>query len=434
MTALITSNGTVVDVAPFTPVQVNTSGTPLLAASSVPLSMWGEGVPVVGGKVVSFDQVYRTQPWVRVMVSKIVRQVARLPLKVYRTGAGGSRERVREGPLVELLSSPTGPRGRHSAIDLKQWLLHDALVNGNSLVRKVRDDGPGGPPTRLIREPWAGVEWTRNGWGVTTDNGRRRLVDFADSIHVSWQDDERGLGVSPLAALGVTVRIEDAAQQQQAAIMQNGMRVPYVLSMDKEFIGIDPEERTQIIANLRADIDRLHTGPANSGRTFLAPPGVTPSAIGYSAVEAELIDQRRLTREEIAAVFDIPPPLVGILDHATYSNVSEMHRMLFTTVLGPWIRLLEESLMAQLVRGEAAFDGLYVEFELKDVLRGDPVAEAQALTMQVSNGQLTINEARAVMNRPAFDNPLCDEPLIPANNLAPIGAAPADAGELPAST
>lgn len=427
MTALVTSDGRVIDVAPFTPVQVNASGRPMLAAGSVPLSQWGQGVGVAGGRVVSFDQLYASQPWLHIMVNKIVRQVARLPLKVYRRDPDGSRERVSDGPLVDLLRSPSGPRGRMAAVDLKQWLLFDALVHGNSLVKKVRAEA-GGPPTGLVPVPWPRVTFTPSGWGVADGGGPPRLIAFQDTVHVAWNATADGLGVSPLQPLGVTVRIEDGAQRHQAAMLANGARTPTAITMTPDFLSFEPDKRDQIIGNLRADVERLYAGPDNSGRPMLLPPGLATAPVGYTAVEAELIDQRRLTREEIAAVYDIPPPMVGILDHATYSNVAEMHRMLFTTVLGPWLTLIEERLMAQLVRGETAFDGLFVEFELKDVLRGDPVGEAQALTTQVQNGLLTINEARAVGNRPPFDDPLCDAPLIPANNVRPIGGAGLEEG------
>jgi phage portal protein BeeE len=56
-----------------------------------------------------------------------------------------------------------------------------------------------------------------------------------------------------------------------------------------------------------------------------------------SAVDGELIELRKLNREEACAVYDMPPPMVQILDRATFSNIDEQHQMLYVDTLGPWL-------------------------------------------------------------------------------------------------
>jgi len=46
----------------------------------------------------------------------------------------------------------------------------------------------------------------------------------------------------------------------------------------------------------------------------------------------------------------------------------------------------------------------------------------------VSSGMLTVNEGRDLENRPRFDHPDADAPLIPTNNLQPIGTPRATGG------
>ena len=77
-------------------------------------------------------------------------------------------------------------------------------------------------------------------------------------------------------------------------------------------------------------------GPvSNSSQSSLS------ETLSHSAVEAELIDQRKLNREEIAAAYDVPPPLIGILDRATFSNIQVQAKMLYGMVLGPWLALVK---------------------------------------------------------------------------------------------
>jgi hypothetical protein len=73
------------------------------------------------------------------------------------------------------------------------------------------------------------------------------------------------------------------------------------------------------------------------------------------------------------------------------------------------------------IDGEPEFEGQFVEFDLAEVLRGDPLKEATALKTQLQTGLLTINEARQIRNLPRIDHPDCDRPMIPANNLIFVG-------------
>jgi hypothetical protein len=177
-----------------------------------------------------------------------------------------------------------------------------------------------------------------------------------------------------------------------------------------------------MMAGVREDVNLLFAGPENSGRPPITPPGMHWKGIAHTAQEAELIDQRKLTREEVAACYDIPPPLIGILEYATLANVAEAHRMLYTTILAPWLCLIEETIDAQLIAAEPAIRGdIYVEFDLSEVLKGDLLQRAQALALQIAHGVLTIDEAREIENRPTFDLPETSRPLYPANNLKPVG-------------
>jgi len=45
--------------------------------------------------------------------------------------------------------------------------------------------------------------------------------------------------------------------------------------------------------------------------------GMKPVPISVSAEDSEVLDSRKLTAEEVARVYGVPPPLVGIWDHTS---------------------------------------------------------------------------------------------------------------------
>lgn len=394
-----------------------------LKRSSQPFSAWqgGSGVSLVGGATTSYARLFRTQPWVAIAVNKLARQIARLPLKTY-VRDGEDRKRVRDHPVAELLERPWE---RGSPSDLKQALAFPTLLHGNGLLGKSRPRA-GLPPTSVVPLDWRFmVPHFDEGHPVmfweSTLGGSSYLAP-ADVVHTTWWAPDGPVGVSPLEQLGVTIRLEDAAQRYSTSSFTNASRHSGALITPPD-VRLDREERKE----LRDEIQAIHGGVDNAFKMLLLTGGLDFKAFSQTAKEAELIEARKLNREEVAAVYDIPPPLIGILDHATYSNVAEMHRMLYMTVLGPWLNLIEETLQSQLIDAEPAWrdDGVFVEFDLAEVLKGDTAERVSALQVGIGTGLYTINEARKVENLPRIDHPDADQPLIPQNNLAPLGSEPA---------
>lgn len=417
---LRTSDGR--DLVSGGPYLKSTGGRNTIARPSVPFGMWGSStLTLIDGRAISFAEIYRTQPIVAAAINVFVRQISRLPLKVYEKNSQNERARVTNHKLVDLIQNPAP---RCGATQLKQWIAMPLLLHGNSTLLGSRPRA-GQPPNRLWPLDWRCM-WAHFDKGEpirfwqTTEFGFVQPLDPADVLHMHWESPDGRVGVSPLEQLGMTVGIERSAQEYQESYLRQGARPPSAITMPEGYSGapgviIDADLRKE----MREDIESAYAGSQNAGRPAFLPGGFKWESIAHTAHEAELIEQRKLSREEVAAVYEVPQPLVGILDHATYSNVAELHRMLYTTVLGPWLTLIEESFKAQVIDPEPAFQGLFVEFDLAEVLKGDKVKEINALKIAVTTGLMTINEARGVLNLPVFnDLPWCNKPLIPANNLS----------------
>jgi phage portal protein BeeE len=109
-----------------------------------------------------------------------------------------------------------------------------------------------------------------------------------------------------------------------------------------------------------------------------------------------------LTREEVAAAYHVPPPMVGILDHATYSNITEQHKIVYQDTLGPWLTSIAEDIELQLLPGLDDSEGVYVEFNIAEKLRGSFEDQARSIQALVGAPVLSRNEARG----PSIETPL----------------------------
>ena len=61
---------------------------------------------------------------------------------------------------------------------------------------------------------------------------------------------------------------------------------------------------------------------------------MTPHKLELTAEEAQYIETRKLNREEVCAAYDVPPPVVHILDRATFSNITEQMRSMYRDTMG----------------------------------------------------------------------------------------------------
>jgi phage portal protein BeeE len=144
--------------------------------------------------------------------------------------------------------------------------------------------------------------------------------------------------------------------------------------------------------------------------------------------DAQWIEGRKLTREEVTSAYHIPLTLVGILDHATYSNISEQHKMLYQDTLGPTLQMIQQELALQLFPDFAGVEDMYLEFNIAEKLRGNFEEQAQQMQTSVGGPWMTRNEARARVNLPQI--PDGDQLINPLN----LGAVTSEEAKLPLIT
>lgn len=401
-------------------------------------------VQLVGGRHVSFAKVFATQPWVAAAVMRLLSWSIRVPLKVYRRT--GSDSRMRLGPKDHPLAAAImNPWRRGSQADFTMSMLGPLLVHGNALdeiqsgageqIRFQAADWRFARP--VVIESYDGRIIEIAGWDLDADEDMYSRTVGADTvIHTRWWSPYGPLGISPLQQLGMTIAIDDAAQRHQKAMLSNGARPPSAITVSPEFLGWEPEKRQALLDQLSEDVGEIYSGPENNGRPALLPPGLDWKEVGHTAVEAELINQRKIAQGEVCAVYQIQPPMLGVLDRATFNNIETAREMSYTDSLGPPLVLIEQTINAQVIQGLLREDDIYVEYDFAGVLRGNRLNEVEALREAIATGLLTPNEARTIDNRPTSDTPGMDDHYLPLNNLQPIGRATADPTQItnPADT
>lgn len=369
------------------------------------------------GHSATYAQLWRTQPHVRTVIDFLARNVAQIGLHVFERVDDVDRRRLTDHPLAALIRKPNEATTRYRLMDT---LVHDlgiydvacwAKMAGPQLVRL--------PPSKIepIGDSWLWAEGVRmKGAKSKRDFGRDEIVLFH-----GYDPDDARWGVSPMETLRRVLAEEWAATQYREQLWRNGARFPGYIKRPKEAGDWSETARSRF----REDWRGLYTGDGpGAGGTPILEDGMEFVGGGITPVQAQYLETRKLTREEVAAAFHIPQPMVGILDHATFSNIAEQHKHLYQDTLGPWLEMIQQEVELQLVPDFDKSGRVYVEFNLADKMKGSFEEQAAAMQTMVGAPVMTRNEGRSRLNLPQIAGG--DDLVTPLNVLVGGQASPTD--------
>lgn len=354
----------------------------------LPVQLSGEN------RVISYADSVATYPVIFAVWSKLLRNLATTDIGVYRRGEGNKPdERVYGTSLEELLRNPAPGKG---LVDLLQWLFNPYLVEGNGLLGKYRAGGPGTLPTNLIPLDWRYMSALARPGGpvemwISYQIGEPRTIDPAEVVHLAWHSPNgSAIGTSPLRSLGTAIRLDDAAQQYQVNSFDNAARPSGALVIPRE-AQVSPEDK----ADMKAQVQKQNAGIDNAFKVIVLSGGVEWKPMSFSAAEAELIDTRRLSHDEVCIAYDVRRSVIAEVDTGTASSVAERLRD-FDRSLRPHSRLAEQIINRQLVDPEPewADKRLCVRLEPNDLLRGTYREEVETAVHGYVNGVLSLDESR----------------------------------------
>lgn len=186
---------------------------------------------------------------------------------------------------------------------------------------------------------------------------------------------------------------------------------------------LKPDQRE----DAREAIQRL-SGAVNAGKPVIAEGGTEIESVGINPADAQLLESRSFSTEEICRWFRVQPFMVGHSEKSTSWGTGIEQQMIgfvmFT--LRPWLARIEQAIGLHCLRPQER-GTYYAEFSIEGLLRGDSAARAQFYSTALQNGWLSRNEVRRLENLPSVDG---GDVITVQSNLTPLaqlGQAPADA-------
>ena len=335
--------------------------------------------------------------------------LATLPAKVYRR-RGEAREPDPAHPVQRLLAEE--PSELATPAVFAETLWHHAICWGNGYALIERDRA--GKPTALYNLPPDRTEPIRvegRTWYVVRDaDDRPQPVPAGDILHIPGLGYDGLKGYSPIRLLGESLGLGRMAQEWATRFYSNGAHLGGVISTEAE---LTPEQ----LADVRREINQRHSGLGNAAKWMVLMGGATAQPLGAPPETAKLVEVLAISTNQIAQILRVPPIHLYDFGRATWGNAAEMDRYTVTYSLRPWLVKAEQELARKLFTRAEREAGHYVRYSVDSLLRGDPQARAEAQRLRLSEGLTSLNEERALDERPRIEAAWADAHRVPANAM-----------------
>jgi HK97 family phage portal protein len=335
-------------------------------------------------------------------VQLIAGTIASLPLMVYRTDRNGIRTVARDHPLYFVLHD--SPNYDQTAVDFWEYMAACIELQGNAyaLMERRLSDGtlnalhPIRPDlVRARRRDDGGIEYE---W---TEDRRRVVKQGEDVLHIRGTLGDALSGVSTLTACQSVFADALAAESAAGAMFQNGVSPSGILTTSDN-VRLTKPQRDE----LEELLQQKYVGSLRNGRPMVLDNGLKWTQLSINPQDAQMLESRKFSGEQICRIFGVPPVMVGFGDKAsnwgTGKEVDVIGFQKFT--LRKRLKRIEQAVLKQLVPlAERRAQGLTIEFNFEGLLRGDTASRYEAYERAIRMGIATRNEVRALENLPPID-------------------------------
>ena len=335
--------------------------------------------------------------------------VASLPLMIYRKKDGGGKEVFDTHPLYPIIHDSPNPW--QTKFEFFEMETGHVALRGNGYNFIVRDQAgrikgfvPLNPSRMTIEVDGdfdvPNIKYRYVAEGIENE----QLFNFDEIWHLKGISSDGITGISPLTMARESIGLAQAAEGHGATFFKNGAQPSIVAKVPGKL-----HEDTR--KSLRDSIQNA-VGGDNKFRVLLLEQGLDAQSIGMTNADSQYLETRQFQVEEIARIFRVPSILIGHSNNnSTYASAEQFMLSFVTHTIRPWVSRIEQSINKYLLSDQDRKAGVFAEFKLDGLLRGDTQSRYTAYASALQNMWMTRNEVRGLENlNPAPDGDKFENP------------------------
>lgn len=305
------------------------------------------------------------------------------------------------------------PNPETTRLEFYEQIVSSFKLEGNAYIMTLRDDmgdvqelwvlDP--RDVRIQRpspnEPLVYYVKARDSQGIY-----EQKLTSKDVLHIpEFRLPGQRYGLSPIAACRTTIGSAMAADTYAASYFGNAANPGGVIEVPGELT----EEQA---ADIGRDWNITHTGPYRAGKIGILSGGAQFKPLQINAQDAQLLDTRRFSVEEIARIFRVPLSLLGhpVAGAMSFASVEAQNLSFVQHSLRPILERIEQALSTLLPEPDG-----FIRFNLDALLRGTTLERYDAYTKGLREGFLSLNDVRSIEDLSPVESG--DQYRVPLQNI-----------------
>lgn len=347
-------------------------------------------------------------------VNILANAVASLPVHAYRKTKSYRQILEQQPPWLDKVSGMVNPET--DQFEFIHRIMTSLLLYGNAYMVITDRDRQGYPSELYNVHPDDITIQRRDGTVIYTiinqgkdDTPLKRYTSKNPTgtiIHIkAFADGDDLKGISPIDNCKEALGFGKAVELFGSRFFENGTNLSGVIEIDQT-----PTEEQ--LRQFMETWDKHHKGVNKSHRPGILTGGAKWRNISLPPDQAQFIDSRRFSIEEVARIFNVPLFLLNEHTKQTSwgSGLEEQNKAFIQYSVTPWLTRLELTLNQLLPRGQ------FVKFDLNGYLRGNAKDRVEVYNKLRMLGVLTANDIRALEDMSPIEDPgIGDTYLIPLN-------------------
>ncbi|MPV47491.1 phage portal protein [Enterobacter hormaechei] len=344
------------------------------------------------GKVVTADKAIQLSA-VWACVRLLSESISTLPLKIYVRQPDGSRKAATDHPAYSILcrrpNSEMTPSRFMLMVVASICLRGNAFIEKKFIANRLVSLVPLLPQNMVVKRlPTGALEYKY------TENGNERVIPVKNIMHIRGFGLDGVCGMMPMKTGRDVIGSAMAVEESAAKIFEQGLQSSGFLSAEN---ALSDEQRERLRRYMAA-----FTGSKNAGKIMVLEGGLKYQGVTMNPEDAQMLESRSFSIEEICRWFRVPPFMVG---HTTKqsswaSSLEGMNLQFLTHTLRPLLVNIEQEIGRCLLDSD---DEVFAEFSVEGLLRADSAGRAAYYTSALQNGWMSRNDVRHLENMPPIE-------------------------------